>query len=174
MSSTEIATYRRLFNEKYGEVDELLTDLPAEALLWKPFETSPWKGPSNALGFILAHALSSTIYLLRVAEYTQGRIAWEQVDGDEGSDEFGPANYDPAYMRARAVRTHAFVNQFLDSLAAADLDGSRPHPRRPDRTLTVRYNIQHAIEHLSQHIGHAQLTRQLYTLQVASSPSQTA
>jgi hypothetical protein len=165
MSSSEIATYRRLFDEKYREVDELLADLPPDALLWKPFDQSPWKGPSNALGLILAHALSSTVYLLRVAEYTLGRIEWEQVDGDEGSDEFGPANHDPAYLRARAHRTHAFVNQFLDSLSANDLDGSRPHPRRPDRILTVRYNIMHAIDHLSQHVGHAQLTRQLWALE---------
>lgn len=48
MSETsEIATYRRLLGDKYAEVDELLADLPAEALAWKPFENSPWKGSSN-------------------------------------------------------------------------------------------------------------------------------
>ena len=170
-SSTELATYRRLFDEKHREIEQLLADLPAPALLWKPFERSPWQGASNELGLIIAHAVSSTVYLLRQAEWVLGRVEWAQVDGDEGPQEFGPANHDPAYLRARAQRTHAYVNQFLESLSQADLDGSRPHPRRPDRLLTVRYNIQHAMEHMSQHIGHAQLTRQLWALREAGEES---
>jgi hypothetical protein len=165
IDTSEIATYRRLFDEKYEEIEQLLADLPATALLWKPFEQSPWQGPSNSLGLIIAHALSSTVYLLRRAEYIIGRLAWDQVDGDEGPEEFGPANHDPAYLRTRAHRTHAYVNRLLDSLAPADLDQSRTHPRRTERILVARYDVQHALEHLSQHIGHAQITRQLWALQ---------
>ena len=171
--TTELATYRRLYAEKFREIEQLLAELPSEALLWKPFERSPWQGASNELGLIIAHAVSSTVYLLRQAEWMLGRIEWEHVDGDEGPQEFGLANHDPAYLRARAQRTHAYVEQFLDSLTPADLDGSRPHPRRPDRQLTVRYSIQHAIEHMSQHIGHAQLTRQLWALSEAPEEATT-
>ncbi len=166
-NTSEIATYRRLFKTKYRELDELLADLPAAALLWKPFEESPWQGPSGSLGWLVAHSVSSTVYLLRQAEWIIGRRQWQEVDGDEGSQEFGPANHDPAYLRARLERTHVYVKQFLASLSEADLAGSRPHPERPERLLTVRYNVQHAIEHMSQHIGHAQLTRQIWALQQA-------
>jgi hypothetical protein len=159
---SELATYWRLFEEKYHELETLLADLPAEALLWKPFDQSPWQGPSNSLGLIIAHAISSTVYLLRVAEYTMGKREWSAVDGDEGRDEFGPANHDPAYLLARVRRTHDYARTFLSTLAPGDLDQRRPHPRRADRIFTVRYNIQHAIEHLSLHIGHGQLTRQLW------------
>jgi DinB superfamily len=163
--SSELATYRRLFAEKAEELQQLLQDLPAPALLWKPFEQSPWQGSANSLGLIIAHSLSSTIYLLRRAEWTLGRIQWSQIDGDEGSEEFGPANHDPAYLRARIERTQAFVNELLGTLSDADLAGSRPHPKRAERVFTVRYDVQHAIEHMSQHIGHGQLTRQLWALQ---------
>lgn len=164
--TSEIGAYRRLFDEKYAELDALLDGLPAAALLWKPFERSPWQGPSAPLGKIVAHAVSSTVYLLRRAEWTMGRVAeWKQVDGDEGSEEFGPANHDPAYLRARVRRSQEFVHAYLNSLGAADLDAARPHPRRPERVFTVRYDTQHAIEHLSQHIGHAQITRQLWALE---------
>lgn len=163
--TSEIATYRRLFDEKYAEIDQLLADLPAAALLWKPFEQSPWQGASNSLGLIVAHAISSTVYLLRRAEYVMGRREWADVDGDEGSDEFGPANHDPAYLRARAQRTQEYVNQFLAALTPDDLEQSRAHPKRSERIFTSRYDIQHAIEHLSQHIGHGQLTRQLWALE---------
>ncbi len=165
IETSELATYRRLFAEKFDELQQLLQDLPPAALLWKPFEQSPWQGPASTLGLIMAHSLSSTIYLLRRAEWTLGRIEWRQIDGDEGSSEFGPANHDPAYLQARIERVQAFVNELLDNVSATDLDGSRAHPKRADRIFTVRYDVQHAIEHMSQHIGHGQLTRQLWALQ---------
>jgi hypothetical protein len=163
-NTSEIATYRILFGEKYAELGELLDGLPDIALLWKPFAQSPWKEGCYTLGELTAHGVSSTVYLLRRAEYVLGRREWTEVDGDEGSQEFGPANHELAYLQARVRRTHDFVNQFLDSVSATDLDASRPHPKRP-RVLSARYDVQHALEHLSQHIGHGQLTRQLWALQ---------
>ena len=164
-ATSEIGTYRRMFDDRFREIDELLTDLPPAALLWKPFETSPWKGPSGQLGWLIAHALSSTVYLLKRAEFTLGRVDWSAVEGDEGGDEFGPANHDPAYLRARAARVQGYVHEMLDSLSPGDLDMSRLHPRRANWMLTARFDIQHSFEHASQHIGHAQLTRQLWALQ---------
>lgn len=163
----EAATYRRLFDEKYAEIDQLLQDLPPAALLWRPFDISPWLGPSGSVGWLLAHAISSTVYLLKRAEWTLGRIEWRAVDGDEGSTEFGLANHDPAYLAARSRRTQEYVHQFLAGLGTADLDSVRTHPERPDVTLAARYDVVHALEHLSQHVGHAQLTRQLWALQAA-------
>lgn len=165
VQTSEIATYLRLLDEKFAEVAELLADLPADALLWKPFETSPWKGAAGQLGWIIGHSISSTVYLLKRAEWVMERIDWKQVAGDEGSEEFSAANHDPAYMRARAQRSQRYVHEMLESLESSDLDRSRPHARRAEVVFTVRYEIQHAIEHMSQHIGHAQMTRQLWALQ---------
>jgi hypothetical protein len=163
-SVSEIATYRGLFDERYAELEELLDGLPNAALLWKPFAHSPWKGECNSIGEIAAHAVSSAVYLLRRAEYAMGRREWAEVDGDEGSEEFGPANHDLAYLQARVQRTHDYVNQFLDSLGAADLNATRLHPKRP-RTFEARHDVVHAIDHLAQHTGHGQITRQLWALQ---------
>lgn len=163
-ATSELATYRQMFENMTGDIDALLDELPADALLWKPFDSSPWRGPSGSLGWLIAHAISSTYYLLRRAEWTMGRMEWSAVDGDEGGEEFGPANHDPAYLRARAQRMLAYVRLLLDSLAPHDLNASRPHPRHNERILTVRYDIQHAFEHMSRHIGHAELTRQLWAL----------
>ena len=162
--ATEIDNYRRMFRDLYGQVDEVLDGMDTEALLFKPFETSPRKGPSGSVGWILAHAVSSTVYLMRQAEYAAGKIAWDGVAGDQGADEFNAANHDTAVMQARAKRTLATVNAILDGLTPADLDAERPHPRRPERQLATRWCITHAIDHLSQHIGHAQLTRQISAL----------
>ena len=162
--ATEIDNYRRMFRDLYGQVDEVLDGMDTEALLFKPFETSPWKGPSGSVGWILAHAVSSTVYLMRQAEYAAAKIPWDGVAGDQGADEFNAANHDTAVMQARAKRTLAMVNAILDGLTPVDLDAERPHPRRPERQLATRWCITHAIDHLSQHIGHAQLTRQISAL----------
>lgn len=166
VDGSEIATLRRLFDNLYGDIDALLEDLPNEALLWKPFETSPWQGASNSLGKIIAHAVSSTVYLLRRAEYSLGRCEWNEVDGDEGREEFGPANHEIAYLRARVKRTQEVVHRFLDSVTSEQLGATRPHPKRP-LTFAARQDTVHALEHLSQHIGHGQITRQLWAIDAA-------
>lgn len=163
IDTSEIATYRQLFDSKYQEIEELLADLPAAALKWKPFAESPWKGPSGSLGWLIAHNVSSTVYLLRRAEWQMGRIESGDINGDEGDEEFGPANLDPPYLAARVKRTQEWVHTFLDSLTPADLEKGKLDPASQD-PLTARYDIQHAIEHMSQHNGHAQLTRQLWAL----------
>jgi len=165
--TTELDTYRTLLKEKCEELDRILDGLPDEALLWRPFAESPWRGPANVLGFIVAHGLSSTVYLLARADWTLGRRAWSDVDGDEGSEEFGPANHRVAYLRERIWRTHATADAFLGSLSSQDLDASATHPDDPTRTLQARYDVVHSIEHLSEHIGQAQMTRQLWALESA-------
>jgi hypothetical protein len=79
--------------------------------------------------------------------------------------EFGPANHNQAYLAARARRTQAYVHALLATVTADDLDQSRPHPQRAGHIVAARYDILHALEHMSQHIGHAQLTRQLWAIE---------
>jgi hypothetical protein len=167
LDTSETGTLHRLFDNLYHDLDELLADLPNEALLWKPFETSPWQGTSNSLGKIVAHAVSSTVYLLRRAEYCMGRCEWNEVDGDEGREEFGPANHEVSYLRQRAKRTQEFVHRFLDGVTSEELGASRAHPKRPI-TFVARQELYHALDHLSQHIGHGQITRQLWAIQAAA------
>ena len=155
---TEIGTYRRLFDDKYAELDKILAGMPVEALLWKPAPGDDIAG----LGWLLGHAVSSTVFLLKRAEWVMGRIDWKEIQGDQGKEEFTEANHDSEQMRARARRTQEYVHGFLAGISAGDLDSSRPHAKRPELVFTARFEIQHAIEHLSQHIGHAQLTRQLW------------
>lgn len=162
--SNEIAIYRRLFDNKFDELYLVLDGLPDEALLWKPFQESPWQGPCGSIGWLTAHSVSATVYLLRRAEWQVGRRDWNDVEGDEGAEAFDPANHQGAYLRARVEQAQATVRRFLDALSDGDLDGTQPNPNVPERPFTVRFDIQHAIEHMSQHIGHAHLTRQLWAL----------
>jgi hypothetical protein len=163
----ELAAYGRAFDNVYKQLYAVMEGLPSAALLWKPFDESPWQGTSSTLGYILAHGASSTVYLLRRAEYAMGRCEWGAVEGDEGREEFGPANHDIAYLRARVERSQAFVHDFLARVTPADLDAERAHPKRPT-TFSARGDVIHALDHLAQHLGHAELTRQLWAIHAAA------
>ena len=69
-----------------------------------------------------------------------GRIESGDINGDEGDEEFGPANLYPAYLAARVKRTQELVHTFLDSLIPADLENGKLDPASQD-PLTVRYDI---------------------------------
>lgn len=168
-ATNEIDALLSLYAGRFEDVALVLDDLPSEALVWRPFAHSPWQGESGELGRIIAHALSSTYWLIRVAEFAAGRCEWDAVQGDEGEEEFGPANLGIAHLRERNARARAFVFATLPTFDAAALDAVRDDPRRPGRTLNARRMIVHALEHLAEHVGHAHLTRQLWALHEASS-----
>lgn len=162
---------QRLLAERYALLDELLDGATTEMLLWKPFDRSPWRSSEgdygcNSLGEIVAHAVSSTVYLLRRAQWVVGRLPWEAVDGDQGPVEFGPADYDPAALRVRVQRTHEMAREILATLTPAELTASR-WQEAWGRDLHAGYDVFHALDHLAQHIGHAQLTRQLAAIALA-------
>lgn len=159
--TSELATYRRLFDEKFRQLDQLLAGLSPEGLLWKPFEGEAWGDSCNPVGWIAAHSISSTIFLLRRAEYTLQRREWADVDGDRGAFEFSEEDHDASALQERAQAAQIVVAHFLETLDGDDLDEGGIHPIA-QRPITVRYDIQHAIEHMAQHIGHGQITRQLW------------
>ena len=50
----------------------------------------------------------------------------------------------------------------LGCLSPTDLDIVRPSVRSYEDAETIRWHILHAIEHFGRHLGHLELTRQLY------------
>ena len=65
VDTSEIGTYRRLFDNKFGEIQELLADLPGAALTWKPVERAVRRAG-------LADCPQHLVYNLPVAS---GRVA---------------------------------------------------------------------------------------------------
>jgi hypothetical protein len=163
-ANTEVATILHLFDDKFGEIEQLLDGLEPAALLWKPFDSSPGNGEAAELGWLVGHSISATVYLVRRAVWICERLEWESVVGDKGAELFGPEDRDPGALLARSRSAQALVHELLTGFSPEDLERSRALPHRADRTRNAREDILHALEHMSQHIGHAQLTRQLWAL----------
>ncbi|MEZ4619802.1 MAG: hypothetical protein R2867_30460 [Caldilineaceae bacterium] len=62
-------------------------------------------GPAGTLGWLIAHSIVHSVSAAS-CQWSLERIDWDDVDGDEGSNEFGPANHEPEYLRQRAERSH--------------------------------------------------------------------
>jgi uncharacterized damage-inducible protein DinB len=140
-----------------GSVEDLRTvvsGLPAGALNWRPAGDD-----TNAIAVLVVHALQSTRSWLAVAfgaplperdrdaefrtvaEGTEPLLAFiDRLDDDLRALLDGAGSFDPAAQRVSHTRA---------SSGAAEV-------------VSGAWALLHAVEHLSEHVAHAQLTRQLW------------
>ncbi len=149
-----IAAVHDTLKDNAAELRTVVQGLPPEALNWQPApETS-------SLAVLVAHAVSATVRLVDSA--LTGTFDRPRYLADERIPAFATHATDAAGLAAMVDRLDAL----LARLAAAGSDaalagpvtyiGDAPAPR------TRAWNLIHAVEHLREHIGHAQLTRQVW------------
>jgi len=109
---------------------------------------------TNSIAVLVVHAVSSTRWWLSVA------LAGTVPDRDRpseflttvaGADELLGV-FDPIAGDCRTL---------LQTDAAFEAGAIREDPRDGDR-VTAAWALVHAVEHLREHVGHAELTRQLF------------
>jgi uncharacterized damage-inducible protein DinB len=125
-----------------------LRDLPVEALDWSP-------GPEiNSLAVLAAHIAGSERYWI-------GEAAGQEPIKRDRAAEFKTAGVeaDALIMRLDASLTHS--QSVLTRLTLADLE-KITNVKHDDRTVTGAWALQHALEHVSVHLGHMQIMRQLW------------
>jgi len=76
--------------------------------------------------------------------------------------EFAAQGVSLADLKARLDAAAKIAQEVLSPLTEPQLEEARQFR---DRTVTVRWAILHVIEHFATHIGHMQLTRQLWLAQ---------
>ena len=145
---------RAILGESLDELREAVAALTAEQL-----NTRPAGEDSNPLGVITMHALGSTRSWLALA--TGAPL---------------PPRDRPAEFRTVVEDTGAFVAE-VDALAASIVaaidDAETFDPSRTgvapwrggseaEEPVTAAWALHHALVHLGEHVGHAQLTRQLF------------
>jgi uncharacterized damage-inducible protein DinB len=156
MTIPEVQAYLTQLRDLRAELLKWCDSLPADALNWRPL-AHPLKGTepitdTNSIYVMATHVIGSEAWWLQQIiggmDVHRNRDAEFVATGDD--------------LAALLVRLNAVAMQsetVLSKLAEADLDGER------DTTLgkhTVRWCILHVIEHTSRHIGHIELTRQLW------------
>jgi uncharacterized damage-inducible protein DinB len=147
----ELESYLERINDLRGQVGALLAGLPAEALNWRPLEGSE-EHATNSLAVLATHIAGAEHFWI-------GKVVGHRPPTRDRDAEFraGAAEADELIERLETVG--AGTHSVLSALPEADLEGTR---EARGRTIPVRWCILHVIDHTALHLGHMQLTYQLW------------
>jgi hypothetical protein len=147
----EIKGYLSILEDLRGQVKKGLEGLDQEGLDWRPI---PGKGDlhTNSLGAIATHLAGSETYWMK-------EIIGKQPIHRDREAEFVAKGAGVLELQERLDNAAQATKAVLSSLSPSGLDEERNFR---DRKVSVRWGILHVIEHTATHLGHIQLTRQLW------------
>ncbi|MBM4332784.1 MAG: DUF664 domain-containing protein [Deltaproteobacteria bacterium] len=147
----EIENYLSFLNDLRGQVKTLLEGLPKEALDWRPLE-GQGELATNSLAVMTMHLAGSEAFWIKEI------IGRQSIQRDRDA-EFVARGLGFSELAAKMETGSKDTPAILSSLTPAQLEETR---KFRDRMVTVRWAILHVIEHFAMHVGHMQLTRQLW------------
>jgi uncharacterized damage-inducible protein DinB len=148
---SELDNYLQRIEDLRGQVRDLIADLPAEALNWRPVEGVE-EHATNSLAVMATHVAGAEHFW--IAEVIGGRPHTRDRDA-----EFTVQVADAADLVRRLEAVGAETEEVFSALSLADLDGTR---EARGKTVAVRWGILHVIDHTALHLGHMQITYQLW------------
>ena len=141
--------------ESFAMFAEALAGLPDEALVWRPAAEN-----SNSLAVLAAHSISATrFWLANGAGLGKSIEEYRRVDRGPSFAVAGGAADD---FRAQFDVLLSDVATLFESGKEAHLSAEVVQPADPSMTRTGVGCLIHGIGHLREHVGQAQLMRDLW------------
>jgi uncharacterized damage-inducible protein DinB len=147
----ELESYLERIDDLRGQVGTLIAGLPAEALNWRPIEGSE-EHATNSLAVLATHAAGAEHFWI-------GEVVGRRPSTRDRDAEFRAAARDAGDLIERLEAVGTETHSIFSALPEADLEGVR---EARGRTIPVRWCILHVIDHTALHLGHMQLTYQLW------------
>jgi uncharacterized damage-inducible protein DinB len=147
----ELEGYLNMISDLRGQVCNLIVDLPAEALNWRPLEGGE-EHATNSLAVLATHIAGAEHFW--ISEVVGRRPPTRDRDA-----EFVTTATDASRLIQRLEVVGAETQDVFSALTEPDLEGTRD---ARGRTIPVRWCILHVIDHAALHLGHMQLTYQLW------------
>ena len=155
--------YLQRIEDLHGQVSDLIADLPAEALNWRPLSPSALLGAgaggteergdaTNSLAVLAAHIAGAEHFWI-------GEVIGGHPPTRDRDAEFLTEVEDGSQLVRLLEQTGLETREVLTTLTETDL-GSLREAR--GRQVPVRWGIVHIIDHTALHLGHMQLTYQLW------------
>jgi hypothetical protein len=129
--------------------------LSTEALDWIPVQNPSVE--MNAINVLVTHIVGAERYWI-------GDVACGDSSNRVRDEEFQVVGLDSAALTAKINAATSYAQSALEKLSLEDLSKESQSPR-DSRTFTVGWALLHALEHTAIHLGHIQLTRQLWAEQ---------
>jgi uncharacterized damage-inducible protein DinB len=147
----EVENYLQRIENLLGQIHNLLNDLPTEALNWRPIEGSE-DHAMNSLAVLATHVAGAIHFW--IAEGI-GR----QPPTRDRDAEFVSQAGDFRELQQRLDQAGREAREILSSLSEVELASTR---QIGERTVPVRWALVHIIDHTALHLGHMQITYQLW------------
>jgi uncharacterized damage-inducible protein DinB len=148
---SELDNYLQRIEDLRRQVGELIAELPEQALNWRPTEGVEGH-VTNSLAVLAAHIAGAERFW--ITEVVGGRPPTRDRDA-----EFATQATDASELVRLLEETGVETRAVLSLLRETDLDGVR---EVRGRTVNVRWGILHVIDHTALHLGHMQITYQLW------------
>lgn len=139
--------YLELLQDLHRQFVTAIEGLPVEALDWQP------GADMNSLGVLVVHTTGASRFWIGVA-------LGEQPERHRDL-EFQARGLGVEELKARFVALENYARTALESFSSADFGRMNEVPNR-NMQVTAAYGLLHALEHTGLHLGHAQITRQLW------------
>jgi uncharacterized damage-inducible protein DinB len=142
------ADYLSNLQEYHDGIREALKDLPQAALDWAP-------GPGiNSINVLAVHLVGAERYWI-------GDVAAGVPSGRDREAEFLAHGLSAEELLQKLSVVEDFTRKSLETFALEGLDEKRISPSN-GREVTVGWALCHALKHTSLHLGHIEITRQLW------------
>lgn len=134
--------------ELHDEIRSAIQGLSPDALDWI-------QGPGmNSINVLVVHLTGAERYWL-------GDVLLGYSSGRDRDAEFKVEGLSFEDLVHRIAEIENFVKKALDELTLEDLDKKRISPRN-GREVTVGYILPYVLKHVALHLGHIQITKQLW------------
>jgi uncharacterized damage-inducible protein DinB len=140
--------YLNILQTCYTDILNAVDGLPPTALDWV-------SGPEmNSISVLVFH-------LTGAARYWTRDVALQEPSNRDRDAEFKVHDVGVDGIKKRLDDNIAYARKALEKLTIQDLEASRVSPRDGQK-FTVAWALLHALEHANLHLGHIQMTRQLW------------
>lgn len=136
------------FTFLHNEIKKAIEGLSVEALDWVP------AGNTNSINVLVTH-------LCAAERFWAADIATGGTSGRVRSEEFEVDGLNEADLVSMLDETLRALNDAFETLTLGGLQ-TMVHSPQHDMDVTAGWAILHAMEHTAQHVGHIQLTVQLW------------
>ncbi|MCX5919186.1 MAG: DUF664 domain-containing protein [Deltaproteobacteria bacterium] len=151
----EVQAYLTKLGDLRNQAKTLLEGLSPEGLDWRPIQ-GEGELATNSLAVIAVHLAGSQIYWMKEI------IGRTPIKRDREA-EFVTKGASVADLKAGLDAAGKVAEEVLSPLTENQLEEGR---KFRDKPIPVRGGILQVIDHVAQHIGHMQLTRQLWLAQI--------
>ena len=142
------ADYLKNLEELHTDVLSAIGDLPQDTLDWVPFPGG------NSINVIVTHIAGAEKYWL-------GDVVAGEPSGRDRDAEFKTEGSDFGQLSSLLDESMAFGRTVLGKFDFESLAATRESPRN-GKLIAVGWSLGHTLKHTAIHLGHIQITRELW------------